>query len=116
MTFGTKTLRLNFGDNIITPAVVYILIPFRIIEKYLCHSRLQEFEPAGERSHCRILDACSASVLQSLQGLDYITPEGTDAINNLIKIGKALVENCGGDDWGSTIISRAKEVKQYFKT
>ena len=114
--FGAKTLRLDSGEKIIIPAVVRTLIPSRIIEQYVCHSRQQGFEPAGERSLYRILDACSASVQQSLQGLDNITAEGTDAIDNLIKVVETLVENGGGEDWGATTASRIKEVKRYFKT
>ena len=116
VAFGTKTLRLDSGEKIIIPAVVRTLIPSRIIEQYVCHSRQQGFEPAGERSLYRILDACSASVQQSLQGLDNITAEGTDAIDNLIKVLETLVENGGGEDWGATTASRIKEVKRYFKT
>ena len=82
VAFGTKTLRLDSGEKIIIPAVVRTLIPSQIIEQYVCHSRQQGFEPAGEISLYRILDACSASVQQSLQDLDNITAEGTDAIDN----------------------------------
>ena len=115
MAFGTKTLRLDSGEKIIIPAVVRTLIPSRIIEQYLCHSRPQEFEPAGERSLYQILDTCSASMQQSLHGLDNITAEGTDAINSLIKVVETLVENGGGEDWRATIASQITEVKRYFK-
>ena len=116
VAFGTKTLRLDSGEKIIIPAVVRTLILSRIIEQYLCHSRQQGFEPAGKRSLYRILDACSASMQQSLQGLDNITAESTGAIDNLIKVVETLVENGGGEDWGATITCRIMEVKRYFKT
>ena len=98
---GTKTLRLNCGENIITPAVVHTLMPFQINEQYLCHSRQPEFEPAGERSPV----VPPRPVLQSIKGLDYIPAESTDAIDNLIKVVQTLVENGCVNDWDSTIIS-----------
>ena len=117
VAFGTKTLRLDSGERITIPAAVRKLIPSRIIEQYTSYCQQQEFEPAAQRSLYRMLDVCSASMQKSLQGLDNITAEGTEGVDNLIKIVDNLVENGGADEkWGKTIQREIKEIKRYFKT
>ncbi|KAK3725259.1 hypothetical protein QZH41_001292 [Actinostola sp. cb2023] len=116
VAFGTKTLKLDSGERIIIPAVIRTLIPSRIIEQYNCHCKEQGFEPAGERSLFRMLDVCYASMQKSLQGLDNITSEGTEAVDNLRKIVERLVENGVGEEWAESIDKSIKEVKRYLKT
>lgn len=116
VAFGTKTLKLDSGDRIIIPAVVRTLIPTRIIEQYISYCNQQQFQPAGERSLYRILEVCSASMQKSLQGLDNITAEGTEAIDNLIKLSQTLEENGDDESWGKKIDKDVKAGKRYLKT
>ena len=116
VAFGTKTLKLDSGERVIIPAVVRTLIPSRIIQQYICYCKQEEFQPASERSLYRILDVCSASMQKSLQGLDNVTAEGTEAIDNLTKMIETLVENGAEEGWGKTAQCKVKEVKRYFKT
>lgn len=116
VAFGTKTLKLDSGERVIIPAVVRTLIPSRIIQQYICYCKQEQFQPASERSLYRILDVCSASMQKSLQGLDNVTAEGTEAIDNLTKMIETLVENGAEEGWGKTTESKVKEVKRYFKT
>lgn len=51
-----------------------------------------------------------------LQGLDNVTAEGTEAIENMIKIVQTLVENGAEKTWATAAEQRVKEVKRYFKT
>ena len=53
---------------------------------------------------------------KSLQGLDNVTAEGTEAIDNLTKMIETLVENGAEEGWGKTTEFKVKEVKRYFKT
>ena len=116
VAFGTKTLKLDSGERIVIPAVVRTLIPSRIIEQYVQYCKQEQFEPTSERSLYRILEVCSASMQKSLAGLDNVTAEGTEAIDNLIKIIETLVENGADKAWGTTAERKVKEVKRYFKT
>ena len=52
VAFGTKNLKLDSGEHIIT------LIPSRVIEQYAAYCKEEAFEPASERSLFRILDVC----------------------------------------------------------
>ncbi|KXJ26973.1 hypothetical protein AC249_AIPGENE9994 [Exaiptasia diaphana] len=93
VAFGTKTLKLDSGERIAIPAVVRTVIPTRIIEQYMSFCKQQQFQPAGERSLYRILDVCSASMQKSLQGLDNVTAEGTEAIESLLSIVQELSDH-----------------------
>ena len=52
---------------------------------------------------------------KSLQGLDNVTAEETEAIDNLTKMIETLVENGAEEGWGKTTECKVK-VKRYFKT
>ena len=108
MAFGTKTLKLDSGERVIIPAVVRTLIPSRIIQQYICYCKQEQFQPASERSLYRILDVCSASMQKSLQGLDNVTTEGTEAKDNLTKMIETLVENGAEEEWGKTTECKVK--------
>ena len=82
VAFGSKTLKLDSGDSI-TPAITQTMIPSRIIERYQSYCTQNSFEPAGQRSLYRMIDVCAASLQTSLQGLDNMTAEGTDAVDNM---------------------------------
>ncbi|XP_015759339.1 PREDICTED: uncharacterized protein LOC107338616 isoform X3 [Acropora digitifera] len=112
VAFGTKTLKLDSGERVIIPAVVRTLIPSRIIQQYICYCKQEQFQPASETSLYRILDVCSASMQKSLQGLDNVTAEGTEAIDNLTKMIETLVENGAEEGWGKTTECKVKEVKR----
>ncbi|KXJ05912.1 hypothetical protein AC249_AIPGENE28663 [Exaiptasia diaphana] len=116
VAFGTKTLKLDSGENIVIPAVVRTLIPSRIIQQYKQYCYQEQFEPTSDRSLYRILDVCGASMQRSLAGLDNVTADGTEAIDNLINIVQTLVENGGDKEWGVATEKQVKEVKRYFKT
>ena len=116
VAFGSKTLKLDSGERVIIPAVVRTLIPSRIIHQYICHCKQEQFQPVSERSLYRILDVSSASMQKSLQGLDNVIAEGTEAIDNLTKMIETLVENGAEEGWGKTTECKVKKVKRYFKT
>ena len=48
---------------------------------------------------------------KSLQGLDNVTAEGTEAIDNLTEMIDTLVENGAEEGWGKTTECKVKEVK-----
>ena len=53
---------------------------------------------------------------KSLQGLDNITAEGTEAIDNLIDIVQTLKDHGADNEWLKQVQSDIKEVKRYLKT
>ncbi|KAK3736760.1 hypothetical protein QZH41_008000 [Actinostola sp. cb2023] len=114
--FGTKTLKLDSGEKIHIPAIIRTLIPSRIIAQYTRLCAQQQFEPAGERSLFRILEVCSASLQKSLQGLDSVTADGTEAFDNMVAIVDTLAENGAGNDWRKNVEVGLRDGKRYLKT
>jgi len=99
----TKTLKLDSCERIIVPAVIPPMIPSRIISQYVSYCKDHECQPGSECSLFRMLEVCSASMQKSLPGLQYITPEETEAFNSVLSMNKTLVENGGDLHWGQII-------------
>ena len=68
--FGEKMLKLSTGEVIKTTNVVRMLIPERITQQYYQLCEETGSTPISKSTLLRVLDACSASVGKSLQGLD----------------------------------------------
>ena len=86
VAFGTKTFKLDSGEKIIITAVIRTVIRSRIISQYLEHCKVQEFEPASERSLYCMIEVCSASTQKSLHGLDNTSAEGAEAFDQALSI------------------------------
>ena len=115
VAFGTRTMKLDSCDRLPIPAIVRTLVPTRIIEQYTAYCKQQQFQPAEERSLYRMLDVCSASMQKSLQGLDNVTAEETEAIDSLIGIVQTLAEHGADNSWKMIEEKKLKEAKRYLK-
>ena len=63
-----------------------------------------------------MIDVCAASLQTSLQGLDNMTAEGTDAVDNMNDLVDTL-GNLGSSDQFSKLAHQGiKEAKRYLKT
>ena len=61
----------------------------------------------------RILSSCSATVRQSLHGLDYIAADGGKAFDELISMLPKLSSDC---TWLDRLQKALMEAKQYIKS
>ena len=75
LPFGESTLKLSSKEKIIVPNVVRTVIPERIVQQYNLSCSEAGFLPMGRSTLLRMLIVCSASVRNSLQGLDYFTAQ-----------------------------------------
>ena len=73
VAYGTKELKLDSGEKITIPDVIRTMVSSRIIKQYISFCQETGFEPASERTLYRIIDVCSSSGQESMQGLDYCT-------------------------------------------
>lgn len=114
--FGTKELKLDDGTKITIPNAIRTVIPGRIIRQYQSFCKSIDFEPASETTLYRILRVCSASQQRSLQGLDYVSTEGSQAFDTLNDITGNLY-NAGLDKSKCDQLRHdLKEGKFYLKT
>jgi len=106
VAFGTKTLKLDKGEKIIIPTVIRTIIPSRIIKQYLDYRKVQDFEPASQRSLYQMIEVCSASVQKSIQGLDNTTAEGTEAFDQVLLMLEGL------PDQGISVTATRRSLKE----
>ncbi|KAK3730271.1 hypothetical protein QZH41_016443, partial [Actinostola sp. cb2023] len=116
LPFGQKYLKLSTGEVLETPNVIRTMIPERVVSQYQQYCRESGFTPFGRTTMLSILNACSATVRKSLQGLDYIATEGSKAFDNLCLVVRRLQESGVmsrelADNWTSSL----KNSKQYIK-
>ena len=72
------------------------------------------FVSMGQSILLRILNVCSASVRNSLQGLDYFTAQGAKAFDDLEN--DKLGDDCGmGLSWAKEKMAQLKAAKRYLK-
>lgn len=116
VAFGTKTMTLSDGEKLFIPAAIRTAIPSRIVKTYITHCERIGFEPAKERTLYRIIQACSASLQKSLQGLDNYTADGSEAFETMQDIVKTLAEHGLVDSaWVQSTKQALKEGKNYLK-
>ena len=115
LPFGQRYLHLSSGQVLETPNVIRTMIPQRIVKQYVQYCDETGFKPFGSSTMLRILDACSATVRKSLQGLDYIAAEGAKGFDDLICILDRLGEHGLDREVLSECQKSLKEGKQYIK-
>ena len=117
LPFGERTLKLSSEKKIIVLNVVRKVIPERVIQQDNLFCTGTGFAPMGRSTLHNILDVCSASVRNSLQGLDYFTAQGTQAFDDLESVVDKLGEDCGmGSSWVKEKKEQLKEGKRYLKS
>ena len=116
LPFGQRYLHLSSGKVLETPNVIWTMIPQHIVKQYEQYCDETGFKPFGSSTMLRILDACSATVRKSLQGLDYTAAEGVKGFDDLLNILDRLGERGLDEDVLSKLGRGLKERKQYTKT
>jgi hypothetical protein len=86
LPFGQRHLRLENGQILETPNVIRSMIPQRIIDQYTQLCEESGTKPLSPSTLSRILSVCTATVRKSLQGLDYISADGTKGFDDLAEL------------------------------
>ena len=86
VAYGTRTLKLDSGEELLMPNVIRIIARSTMIEQYLKHCSEDHFEPLSRSTLFRILQVREASQRKSLQGLDNIAAGGAEAFESARKI------------------------------
>ena len=93
------------------------VIPERVIQQYNLFCTETSFAPMRRSTLHKILDVCSVSVRNSLQGLDYFIAQGTQAFDDLESVVDKLGEDCGmSSAWVEEKKDQLKEGKRYLKS
>ena len=114
--FGERTLKLSSKTELRIPNVIRTVIPEHIVRQYQGYCQESGFQPMSRSSLLRILDVCSASLRKSLQGLDYVSSEGSKAFDDIAEVVDSLGDKyqCGLT-WSKELQRKLKLVKRYLK-
>ena len=96
--------------------VIREMVKEHTIKQYRQFCEENNFKPFSYATMHRILTYCSASVRKSLQGLDYISAEGSSAFDDLSTITEKLTDRILDPCKGQKLQKALKEGKLYLKT
>jgi hypothetical protein len=117
LPFGEKTLKLSNSATVTVPNVVRTLIPEQVVQQYITYCKETSFAPMSRSSLCRVLTVCSASVIKSLQGLDYFSADGAQAFDDIEELVQKLGDEYNkGHTWAKNMVSKLKMAKRYLKS
>lgn len=92
------------------------MIPERIVKQYFAYCDETGFKPLSRNTLVRILNVCPASVRKSLQGLDYISSSGAQALDDLCEVAEMIGDPGQGMGWAKEKQSHLRESKRYLKS
>ena len=97
--------------------VIRAIIPESIVKQYQSYCKETDFNPMSRSTLGRTMKACSATVHKSLQGLDYVSADDTQAFDDLVEVLQKLGSNFGkGLSWTNDKIDKLKNVRRYLKS
>ena len=116
VAYGTRTLKLESGEELVMPNVVRTVARCTIINQYLQHCEETGFEPISRSTMWRVLDVQEASQRKSLRGLDNTAADGADGFDVLLRIVDELERVGAEKDWCVQARKKLREGKLYLKT
>lgn len=116
VSYGTRVLTLESGEQLVMPNVVRTVGRSTMIEQYLSHCSVEGFESLGRSTLFRILKVRESSQRKSLQGLDNISASGADGFDTLHNIVDELEQSGSSQEWCETTRKNLKQGKRYLKT
>ena len=116
VAYGSRTLKLDSGEELVMPNVVRTVARCTIIQQYLEHCKETEFQPISRSTMWRVLDVQEASQRKSLRGLDNTAAEGSDGFQELLRIVDELERVGAEKDWCVQSRKKLREGKLYLKT
>ncbi|KAL9962229.1 hypothetical protein ACROYT_G031311 [Oculina patagonica] len=116
VAYGTRTLKLDSGEELVMPNVVRTVARCTIINQYLEYCKETDFQPISRSTMWRVLDVQEASQRKSLRGLDNTAADGADGFKDLLRIVDELERVGAEKEWCTQARKRLHEGKLYLKT
>ena len=83
VAYGTRKLKLDSGQTLTMPNIIRNVTRSTLIQQYSKHCEEEEVQPLSRATLFRVLDVREASERKSLQGIDNIAAEGSNAFEKL---------------------------------
>jgi len=116
VAYGTRTIKIESGEELTMPNVVRTVARCTIINQYLDHCQQTGFQPISRSTMWRVLEVQEASQRKSLRGLDNTAADGADGFKDLLRIVDELERAGALKDWCEQARKRLHEGKLYLKT
>ena len=116
VAFGTRTLKLGSGEEMVMPNIVRTVARCTIINQYLDFCKEENFTPLSRATMWRILEVQEASQRKSLKGLDNTAADSAEGFEALYEIVDQLEEVGADKEWSSKTRKRLKDSNLYLKT
>ena len=116
VAFGSRTLKLESGEEMALPNIARTVARCTIINQYLDFCKEENFTPLSRATIWRILEVQEASQRKSLKGLDNTAADGAEGFEALYEIVDQLEEVGADKEWSSQTRKRLKDSKLYLKT
>ena len=116
VAFGSRTLKLESGEEMVMPNIVRTVARCTIINQYLDFCKEENFTPLSRATMWRILEVQETSQRKSLKGLDNTAADGAEGFEALYEIVDQLEEVGADKEWSSQTRKRLKDSKLYLKT
>lgn len=116
LPFGSQTTRYSSGEKTDIPSIVRIQRQGRIVDEYLSFlHQTEKFTTYGmsKSSLLRILKYLPAPNRKSVQGLDYFTYSGLEAIDELLEV--VMGGSAFHQDSQQEVAMKLKQAKQYLR-
>ena len=96
---------------------LYFDLIFRTTLRKLTAKQREEtgFAPTSKSTLLRVLDACSASVCKSLQGLDNFYAQGSNASDDLCETVDRIADRAESQAWAKETKQILRDAKQYLR-
>ena len=116
VAYGTRTIKLENGEEFVIPNVVRTVAKCTIINQYMDHCKQTGFQPISKSTMWRVLEVQGATQRKSLRGLDNTAAEGADGFKDFLQIIDELERVGAEKDWCKEVRKRLQESKLYLKT
>ncbi|XP_063409537.1 uncharacterized protein LOC134692858 [Mytilus trossulus] len=117
VSYGTRDLKMDSGENITIPDVIRTTNHSKIIDLYFSYCTESNFEPLSKSTLFKILNTCAATKRTNLHGLDNIADEGIEGFESLKEITKHIYErSILSTEEHEQIQKNITSAKLYFKT
>ena len=116
VAYGTRKLKLDSGQTLTMPNKIRNVTRSTLIQQYFKHCEEEEVEPLSRATLFRVLEVREASERKSLQGIDNIAAEGSNAFEKLRKIVIAMEGLGVTKSWVESTLRKLNNAILYLRT
>ena len=116
VAYGTRKLKLDSGQRLTMPNIIRNVTRSTLIQQYFKQCEEEEVEPLSRATLFRVLEVREATERKSLQGIDNIVAEGSNAFEKLRKIVIEMEDLGVTKSWVENTLRKLNNAILYLRT